>query len=164
MGWSKWAWIQTHPTMYVADPPARRAILTEDFVQHAGPGLRLQPELLGYEILSAPRRRNRRRKCAARPYLEYILTICPQSVPLSLWKIWPFNGSCGSDNTFEEYAFANINSRKVLRKTRSQTVRLCPLTIPPVHSRSLARMLTGSPDDATSMLPIWSVCLPVTSS
>ncbi|KAI9068178.1 glycoside hydrolase family 92 protein [Trametes sanguinea] len=37
------------------------------------------------------------------------------SVPLSLWKIWPF-ASCGDDNRFEVCA-CDINSRKVLRKT-----------------------------------------------
>ncbi|CDO77720.1 Glycoside Hydrolase Family 92 protein [Trametes cinnabarina] len=46
------------------------------------------------------------------------------SVPLSLWKIWPF-ATCGDDNRFEVCA-CDINSRKVLRKT----------------------LANGSPDDA----------------
>ncbi|KAI0672074.1 glycoside hydrolase family 92 protein [Trametes maxima] len=46
------------------------------------------------------------------------------SVPLSLFKIWPF-ASCGSNNRFETCP-TDINSRKVLRKT----------------------LMDGSPDDA----------------
>ena len=59
----------------------------------------------------------------------FLLTTVLQSVPLSLFKIWPF-GSCGSDNSFEVCP-TDINSRKVLRKTLSDGPSMSAAGLPP---------------------------------